>query len=50
MSALGARITGTPFSMPLVWMILIAIVGWFVLLRRDVREGEPDKKPSVQDA
>ncbi len=29
---------------------VIAVVGWFVLLRRDVRDAEPAKRPSTQDA
>ena len=33
MSLLGARIGGTPFYMPLVWMFLIAAAFWFVLTR-----------------
>ncbi len=33
MTLLGARIGGTPFSMPLVWMALIAIVAWFAINR-----------------
>ena len=33
MSLLGARIGGTPFYMPLVWMFVIAVAFWFVLTR-----------------
>jgi simple sugar transport system permease protein len=33
MSLLGARIGGTPFYMPLVWMFVIALAFWFVLTR-----------------
>jgi simple sugar transport system permease protein len=33
MSFLGARIGGTPFYMPLVWMFVIALAFWFVLTR-----------------
>ena len=33
MSLLGARIGGTPFYMPLVWMFVIAAAFWFVLTR-----------------
>ena len=33
MSLLGARIGTTPFYLPLVWMVVIALVFWFVLTR-----------------
>jgi simple sugar transport system permease protein len=33
MTALGAKISGTPFSMPLVWMAVVAAVAWFAMGR-----------------
>jgi simple sugar transport system permease protein len=33
MSLLGARVGGTPFYMPIVWMLMIAVAFWFVLTR-----------------
>ena len=33
MSLLGTRITPTPFAMPLVWMFVIGVLGWFALSR-----------------
>jgi simple sugar transport system permease protein len=33
MTVLGARIGGSPFYMPLLWLVLFAIVFWFVLTR-----------------
>lgn len=33
MTLLGGRIARSPFSMPLVWMLLIALLGWFALAK-----------------